>query len=496
MKAGSAMFFSGMLPNQTPPALDRRPIQHRSNQKSLFPAAIFIIVFSFASSLILAADTGPWIVPGPNPETDLVISWIAIDDAAEQLFYFGTKPASLEPVSPEIDGDLRRVRLFQLLPGVEYVYSTTGRDGKMNRFTSFDASPGLRFAVFGDMQSMNPVSEAGNEIMEQALAKAGTDLYVQLGDLVEIGSSEKNWRSALHYLGHFAASAPIAPLPGNHDHYLDPNLKNFRSFFPVDYVVRTGGYYSFDLKGVHFLLLDNFDTPLGLGMSSAQKKWAEEDLKSADDRGITWKFVFLHHSILSTATSAHNWDVQSWLIPLADKHGVDAVFFGHDHNYEHWIYEYGWNDLVYGPADTPSGREIHYFCSGGGGARSEIHYGLLSHSPLITRRRWYDLDAGTWENVTTERMAWNKELFIDHTDNPYFGQPFDGKHYYHLPSVQSYSTDNEHYGHQYGEQTLHYIIVDIPEDQPDVCRISVHYPNGEILTGPDGRLPQQWELRK
>ena len=490
-----------MLCAAPPPAPDRRPVrrrcnQQRSNQKSLFLAGIFSIVFSFVLSLFLAADTGPWIVPGPDPETDLVISWIAIDNAAEQSFYIGTRPTSLEPVSPEIYGELRRVRLSQLLPGIEYIYSIAGREGKKHRFTAFDASPGLRFAVFGDMQPMNPVSETGNEIMEQALAKANADLYVQLGDLVEIGGRKTDWQSALQYLGHFAASAPIAPLPGNHDHYLDPNLKNFRSFFPVDYVDKAGGYYSFDLKGVHFLFLDNFDALLGLGMSSAQKKWAEEDLKSADDRDITWKFVFLHHSILTTATSAQDWDVQSWLIPLADRHGVDAVFFGHDHDYEHWIYEYGWNDLVYGPADTPSGREIHYFCSGGGGARSEIHYGLLSRSPLITRRRWYDLDAGAWKDVTTERMAWNKELFIDHTDNPLFGQPFDGKHYYHLPSVQSYSTDNEHFGYQYGEQTLHYIIVEIPKNKSDVCRISVHYPNGEKLTGPNGRLPQRWELRK
>jgi hypothetical protein len=444
----------------------------------------------------LALDAGPWIVPGADPVSEVVISWTSAELEGRETLYFGLTPGELLPVPVESNGHIRRSRLTGLSGGTDYFYSIEGSEGPVQSFTTLSDAPGLRFAVYGDMQWTNEISKIGNEIMASALAAADADMYVQLGDLAENGGSLKNWVSVLRYIEHFAGTAPIAPLPGNHDYYGDRDIGNFKSLFPCNFAGDNGGYYSFDLGDVHFLFLDNFDGALHLRTSDEQERWAEEDLRSAADRGIKWKFVFFHHAVLTTGTSWHDTDLQRWLIPLADRYEVDAVFFGHDHHYEHWIYEYGWDSLVYDPDDRPAGRPIHYFCSGGGGARAEIHYGLLVHP---TRRMKLDLyDANTMEKapMTIKREAWNRDLFIDHTDDPAFGQPLDGKHYYHLPSVQSYFSGNEHFGYQYGEQTLHYIIVEIPAENPDICRISVHYPNGAIVSGPGGSIPQSWELRK
>ena len=439
-------------------------------------------------------DEGPWIVYGDNPETDVVISWTSsVDDEPIDLL-IGTTPNNLIKVDVERHGHIRRARVAGLKKGTEYFYRTTGSSEVASFTTPGDAS-GFRFAVFGDMQSTTPVSEAGNRVMSEALGRIDVDLYVQLGDLAENGGNLNDWRSVLDYFGEFADSTPVAPLPGNHDWIGDPDLSNFRALFPVDFAGDRGGYYSFDVNGVHFLMLDGFDTALGSRMSSVQREWAEQDLRTSYERGDRWTFIFLHYALLTTGASSAVAGLREWLIPLADKYGADAVFFGHDHHYEHWQYEYGWNGMVYHDDDEPSGREIHYFGAGGGGARPEMEYGLLTRLPLLHLQRWYNLNTGTWTSKVYTRKKWNRTLFLDHTGDPY-GRPAYPKHYYHAPEVQAYSNDVDQFGYDYGEQTLHYVIVDISDESPDVCTISVNYPSGELLTGPGSRYPQRWELRR
>ena len=436
-------------------------------------------------------DTGPWIVPGSNPETTITISWTSSDLDRRRGLSFGLSPTELLPVDIESVGHVRRARLTDLRPGTRYFYAITGEE-TVFAFSTLGGG-GIRFAVFGDMQSTNKLSATGNRIMSDALARVDVDLYVQLGDLVEYGGNLNNWKSAADYIGKFAAMTPIAPLPGNHERYGDVALENYKTMFPMDFVAPNGGFYSFDTQGVHFIFID---ATLGMRMSAIQKKWIEEDLRISKARGDTWTFLFLHHTILTTGSTPTALELQRWLIPRIDQYGVDAVFFGHDHQYEHWTYEYGWNGLVYGVDDEPSGREVHYFCSGGGGARAEIVYGLLTHLPFVSIQNWYNIHTRKWAPAITLRKAWDKNAYIDHEDDIEYGQPAGGRHYYHAPEVKSYSTDNVHFGYDYGEQTLHYIIVEIPDDNPDICRISVHYPGGDLVSGPEGLSPQRWEITR
>ena len=441
----------------------------------------------------IAVDRGPWMVLGEDPETQRIFLWTAAETAQEVNLFFGESPEALESIAVESVGNLHRARLVDLLPETTYYYSIDGKT--IREFTTFDGNPGIDFCVFGDMQLTNRVSKLGNEVMASALARIEVDLFLQLGDLVEIGGNMRNWYSALQYIEQFAGRTPIATAVGNHDYYGDRKLSNYRSLFPNPFAAKTGAYYSFNLKDVHFLFLDTFDGK-DFAISDEQKSWAETDLQAAADGEASWIFIFFHDTMLTTGTSVQNWRLQRWLIPLADKYGVAAIFFAHDHHYEHWLYEYGRNNLLYNREDEPSGKSIHIFCSGGGGAQSEVHYGLFNHRTWTTHRQWYNRLSGKMVTVTTKRGTWNRELFIDHIDDPLFGHPRDGKQYYHLPSINSYSTDNEHFGYGYGEQTLHYLLVKIPDDAPNTCIISAHYPNGELITGPDGSQVQRWVLQR
>ncbi len=246
-------------------------------------------------------------------------------------------------------------------------------------------------------------------------------------------------------------------------------------------------------------------------MTEEQKIWAEKDIAIASENS-DWVFVFFHHTLLTTGTSRRNWDLQSWMVPIADKFGVDGVFFAHDHHYEHWFYEYGKNGLVYDPIHIPSGEPIHYFVSGGGGAQSEYSYGLLGQkknkysdseiNDFTTevrsneKQKWYDLNKKEWITKNVKRSNWSRFLYIDHTDNPAFGLPsHKGKQFYHWPPTKSFSTDNEHYGYDYGEQTLNYMKIEtLGKDGLDL-KISAHYPNGDIISGPEDVTPQVWTFR-
>jgi hypothetical protein len=134
---------------------------------------------------------------------------------------------------------------------------------------------------------------------------------------------------------------------------------------------------------------------------------------------------------------------------------------------------------------------VHYFCSGGGGAHLEIDYGLLTRRPSIIRRRLYDLGREAWVERRDIRQPWNPTRYLDHTDHRAHGHLPDGKHYYHLPEEQSYQGDTGWLGYRYGEQTLHYLRVQIT---PDQVVVSAHYPSGELLSGPDGLHPQVFSI--
>src|SRR5437660_8334775 len=76
----------------------------------------------------------------------------------------------------------------------------------------------------------------------------------------------------------------------------------------------------------------------------------EEDLKQHQSE--TLRFVMAHHPpITAVANRQKDNPHMTALIPLFEKYHVSAGFFGHDHNYQHYLK-----------------GGIHYITTGGGGA--------------------------------------------------------------------------------------------------------------------------------
>lgn len=82
---------------------------------------------------------------------------------------------------------------------------------------------------------------------------------------------------------------------------------------------------------------------------SDQLRWLDSTLAASD---AAWKLVFGHHPVyVASSRYEDNPYLISDLVPILERHGVQAYIAGHDHNLQHLL---------------PEGSAIHYFVSGAG----------------------------------------------------------------------------------------------------------------------------------
>jgi hypothetical protein len=142
---------------------------------------------------------------------------------------------------------------------------------------------------------------------------------------------------------------------------------------------------------------------------------------------------------------------------------------------------------------------VQYFCTGGGGANLEVTYGIFNQDTMLgnTTITWWNQTSTQYQKVTYESRPWNSSKYLTHTgfsENYTHWAPEDtGKYYYHLPSAELYNDAGQQLGFEYAEECYHYIQVEI---NATLCTISVHYPNGVLLSGPEDNHPQQWSFQK
>ena len=107
---------------------------------------------------------------------------------------------------------------------------------------------------------------------------------------------------------------------GNHD---DPKLEENYKLYNM------GGnrYYSFRKGDVEFFVLDsNY-------MDPPQLAWLADKLKNST---AGWKIAYFHHPLFTAATfHGPDVDLRKQLMPLFVQYGVNVVWYGHEHVYEH-----------------------------------------------------------------------------------------------------------------------------------------------------------------
>lgn len=178
----------------------------------------------------------------------------------------------------------------------------------------------LKLAVIGDNGTgKSPQYEVGEQ-MAAARARFPFELVLMLGDNLYGRQRPEDFVDKFErpYAALLRAGIPFHAALGNHD---EPANNSYPPF-------NMGGsrYYTFVRKGVRFVVLDTnlLDDP--------QVAWAEDQLQRAPE---PWKIVYFHHPLYSNGRRhGSNVELRVILEPLLVRHGVTAVFSGHEHFYE------------------------------------------------------------------------------------------------------------------------------------------------------------------
>lgn len=166
---------------------------------------------------------------------------------------------------------------------------------------------------------------------------------VHLGDAVNPVPHLGTFPQAIARFKHMARDldCPLYLTPGNHDigdkcvdwmpagHITRESLAQYRASLGQD-------YYAFDAHGLHFLVVNSPLIGSGLPEEQEQRDWLAADL--AANRGKRM-FLFTHYPLyICDPDEISSYDNiegpgRAWLLELVTRHGVEAVYSGHVHNF-------------------------------------------------------------------------------------------------------------------------------------------------------------------
>jgi len=154
------------------------------------------------------------------------------------------------------------------------------------------------------------------------------DFVVFTGDLTHSTDDPVERRKRLTQFRDIAAGLKVKDvkfMPGEHDASLDRG-KAFGEFFGAT-------HYTFDHKGLHFIVLDNVSDPAAL-IGDAQLQWLAADLAKLDRRQ---PIVVLTHRPLFELYPEWDWATRDGqkAIDLLSPFEYVTVFYGHIHQEHH-----------------------------------------------------------------------------------------------------------------------------------------------------------------
>ena len=186
-------------------------------------------------------------------------------------------------------------------------------------------------------------------LAEIAALNPAPEFVVHLGDIVHPMPGLPVFGEAARRFKEIAAPlrVPLHLVPGNHD-VGDKTV----DWMPADivrsdYVSRyreTFGkdYYAFDCGLLRGIVIDALLLNSDLPEEAEQRAWLEAELAASAGRRI---FCFIHYPPYVLApderSTYDNIDQpgRSWLLGLLQKHGIEAMFAGHVHNFWYDVYE-------------------------------------------------------------------------------------------------------------------------------------------------------------
>jgi hypothetical protein len=255
----------------------------------------------------------------------------------------GTEPGKTDKTAPVLRAE--KTSYTGLQPGTTHYYDALGRDEGRGSFKTAPRGPAdFQFVVYGDTRTRHDMHR---RVLAAVIKHGIPDFVMHTGDLVANGADSAQWPVFFEIEHELLSKTAFFPSLGNHER----NNRQFYDFFDV-----TTPYYSFDWGQAHFIVLNSDIGNAAVSRAAKetfwneQVRWLEEDL--ARSQQADFRFVTAHHPPM-TAVARRQGDnpEMTALIPLFEKEHVTAGFFGHDHNYQHYLK-----------------NGVHYVITGGGGA--------------------------------------------------------------------------------------------------------------------------------
>jgi 3',5'-cyclic AMP phosphodiesterase CpdA len=161
------------------------------------------------------------------------------------------------------------------------------------------------------------------------------------GDLTHVTDDDKERRKRLAEFRDVTGGLKVKSvrfMPGEHDAGLDGG-EAFKEFFGKT-------HYTFDHKGVHFIVLDNVSDP-GSNIGESQLKWMSDDLKKLDKDS---RIVVFTHRPLFDLYPEWDWFTRDGAkaIELLRPYSNVTVFYGHIHQEHHHKTDKIWHHAAKG----------------------------------------------------------------------------------------------------------------------------------------------------
>ena len=303
----------------------------------LHPAALLAVFIAAQASAEDKLAGGPYVVNvGPRSAT---VAWVV---QTGQVSLHSANGAA-ETTAPILRAE--KVSFTGLQPGTTYTFNALGRPEGQGSFTTAPNGPGsFEFVVYGDTRTRHDMHR---KVIGAILKHTSPQFVLHTGDLVADGADSAQWPVFFDIERELLRKTAFFPSLGNHER----NDRQYYDFFGV-----LTPYYSFDWGAAHFVVLNS---DIGNVSSSElarnafwteQTRWLEEDL--AKSQSARFRFAIAHHPPLTAVTRRQGDNPHmTALMPLFEKYKLTAGFFGHDHNYQHYVK-----------------NGVHYFITGGGGA--------------------------------------------------------------------------------------------------------------------------------
>ncbi|HET7504419.1 MAG TPA: metallophosphoesterase [Kofleriaceae bacterium] len=283
--------------------------------------------------------------------TSAMFGWVST--AAEELRVDVTTPdrqiVATATAVPQV-GSLRPPGEYQMWatatglgPDAIYCYTLWSGAEQLTASTGFRTAPAadsaapVRFLAFGDSGG----GGADQYALRDQMYTVPYDLMVHTGDLAyDNGTIAQLDDNVFGVYADLLRNLGLFPSAGNHE-YDTMRGAPFREVFALPEV---GGekWYSFDWGRAHFAALDTEAD------YATQAAWLDRDLAAT---AAGWKIVYLHKPPYSSGTHGSDTALRSVLAPVLERHQVQLVLAGHDHDYERI---------------TPQGG-VTYVVTGGGG---------------------------------------------------------------------------------------------------------------------------------